>query len=152
MKQKESIKIFATQEQFWSFIEDPNNLPLWNPKVRKVTAMNSSHHLGYSFGIMYELSGKAMEYRAEMTRFEPPTHLTFTFTGGSFPSENFVNEEFTITPHGDHCMLHRTIDFSNANIPLWAKILMWIIFRFGSPMGKTYLETLKEIVEKRSKK
>ena len=147
MKVKEKISIGASPEQVWKFIEDPNNLSIWNPKVKMVTAFDSTRHVGYSFGIMYEMSGRAMEYRAEITTFEYASHLVFTFSGGSLPMPNSVTEEFIITPLETGSLLQRNVDFGRANMPWWAKILFWLIFTFGKPVGDTYLMDVKRIIE-----
>lgn len=150
MIQKETILINTPIEKVWNFIEDPNNLQLWNPKVHKVTALSSSgKNVGSTFGILYVMSNKANEMRGEVTVREPMTRLVFRYSGAQMGQNNFVEEGFTLAANGSGTLLHRTIDFSNASFPWWAKVIMWIIIKTGNPVGETYEAKLKSLIEEK---
>lgn len=150
MQQKETILINASPEKVWNFIEDPNNLPLWNPKVQRVTAFGSSgKSVGSNFGIMYMMNKIPSEMRGEVVVHEPNSRLTFRFLDGKMERGNHVEESFSLTPTPSGVLLERTIDFTNAPIPWWARIIMWIIFKTGKPVGDTYLVKLKSLIEEK---
>ena len=149
MIQSEQIIINVSIATVWNFIEDPNNLQLWNPKVKRVTAFsNSGKEVGTSFGILYMMSGKANELRGEVVLREPLSRITFRYSGGQMGQENFVEEAFELKPATDGTILIQTINFTNADFPLWARIVMWIIFKTGKPVGESYLATMKSLIER----
>lgn len=150
MKQQETILINAPIETVWNFIEDPNNLQLWNPKVHKVTALsNSGKHVGSTFGILYVMSNKANEMLGEVTVREPMTRLAFRYSGAQMGQDEFIEEVFHLTPAGNATTLERVIDYSHARFPWWAKIIMWIIFKTGKPVGDAYLMKMKSLLEEK---
>ncbi|MBI2429891.1 MAG: SRPBCC family protein [Ignavibacteriales bacterium] len=119
MQQKETILINAQIQSVWNFIEDPNNLQLWNPKVRRVTAFgNSGKSVGSNFGIMYMMNNSASEMRGEVIVHEPTSRLTFRFSDGKMQ-------------HGR------------------GRIIMWIVFKTGKPVGEPYLVKLRDLIEKK---
>lgn len=152
VQQKETILINVPIETVWNFIEDPNNLQLWNPKVQRVTAFsNSGKSVGSTFGILYMMSNKANEMRGEVTVREPMSRLTFRYSGAQMERNDFVEEGFLLLSDGNTTILERTINFSHAPLPWWAKIIMRIIFTAGKPVEESYLVKLKESIEKQSR-
>lgn len=148
MIQSEEIIINAPIETVWNFIEDPNNLQLWNPKVKRVTAFsNSGKEVGTSFGILYLMSGKTSEMRGEVVIREPMVRLTFRYSGGQMGQDKYVEEGFELTPTTGGILLVQSINFTELEIPLWARIVMWFVFKTGKPVGESYLVTLKSLIE-----
>ena len=148
MIQKERTIIRASLEQVWNFIEDPNNLPKWNPKVQGITSFSGSgKEIGANFGILYVMNTKADDLRGEILVREALSRLTFRYSGGQMPQGDYVDEGFILTQVDDTIGLVRTIDIHLKEIPWWVKIIMWIIFKTGKPVGKPYIETLKDLIE-----
>ncbi len=150
MTQKETILINSPIEKVWNFIEDPNNLQLWNPKVQRVTAFgNSGKSVGSNFGIMYMMNNIPSEMRGEIVVHEPNSRLTFRFLDGKMNHGTFVDESFFLTKAPNGVLLERSIDFTNAPIPWWGRIIMWIVFKTGKPVGDAYLVKLRDLIEEK---
>ena len=147
--QTEHVVIAAPLNTVWNFIEDPNNLLLWNPKVRRVTALSDAgKEIGTIFGILYVMNNKADEMLGTIALRVPMSRITFRYSGGKMPPDNFVEEGFVLAQRNNGVLVERTITFTVSAIPLWARFVMWIIFKIGKPDGESYLTTLKSLIER----
>ncbi len=72
---RDSILINRTPDKVWAFVENPELMKQWNPKVQWVTAGAQNRGQGFVYAITYVMSGKAQEFRAEYVTCEPPHPL-----------------------------------------------------------------------------
>jgi len=144
---RDSIQIDRPPEKVWRFIENPELMKQWNPKVQRVTAGEGTRGRGYVYAMTYVMSGKAMEFRGEYVTCEPPRLLAIRLTSAAMPPASFVEERYTLTDEGGSTLLEQRIEVHHSGMSIFWRLLAASIMRFGKPVGKRYLETLKEMVE-----
>ena len=150
MKIVDKIFIKRPAATVWAFLEDPENMPAWNPNVQRVSAPRlSKPKLGYRYAISYRLGSKAPEnFQAEFVVYAPPSKLVIRHSQGSARvSERIIEESYELTERDGGCLLRQTILVKNSGINIFIRLLVWLIQTFGKPSGKTYLEDLRDIVE-----
>ena len=143
----DSIQINRSPEKVWAFVENPELMKQWNPKVQWVTAGDQKRGPGFVYGITYVMSGKAQEFRGEYVTYEPLRSLVIRLTSPTLPQTSFVEERYTLTDKGNSTLLEQRIEINNSGINIFWRLLVAFIMWFGKPVGKRYLETLKELVE-----
>ncbi|MDE3120022.1 MAG: SRPBCC family protein [Nitrospirota bacterium] len=148
MNLRDQVDIGCSPEKIWLVLEDPNNLPAWNPNVQRVGPITwGTPAKGFRYRATYVLRGKANEMDAEIEEFQPPVRLAVRLSGGRMPKGAFAREVYDLTPIPGGTRLVQTIELDRSGIPLVFRALMWFIQRFGKPTGKTFLATFKELVE-----
>ncbi len=153
MKLVNSIFINRPAETVWAFLENPVNMLLWNPKVKHVSPSSfSSPQQGYRYAITYQLheTARASEFLAEFIHFEPFSKLVIRDTGEPAPHNRVIEEIYELSEHEGGTFLIQTIHIEKSGINILFRFLIWIIQRWGKPVGKPYLGTLKEMVERDS--
>ena len=151
MKLLENVFINRSAATVWAFLEHPANMPLWNPKVKRVSPSSFAHpQQGYRYAITYQMHERAnaSEFLAEFVHFEPPTKLVIRHTGGLSPRNSVIEEMYELSERDGGTSLRQTIHIENPGIPVFFRLLIWLIQRWGKPTGKRYLETLRDMVEK----
>ena len=150
MKLVDSIFINRPAGTVWAFLEDPANMPLWNPKVKRVSPSSfAAIRQGYRYAITYQMHerAKASEFLAEFVHFAPPTKLVIRHTGGPDSQNRVIEEMYELSERDGGTFLIQTIHIDNAGINIFLRFLVWLIQRWGRPTGKRYLETLRDIIE-----
>jgi len=133
----------------WAFLEDPKNMLLWNPKVKRVSpSAFASPQQGYRYSITYQMHERAKptEFLAEFVHFEPLSKLVIRHTGGLSPHNSVIEEIYELSERDGGTFLKQTIKIGNSGINIFFRILIWLIQRWGKPTGKRYLETLRDII------
>ena len=152
MNIRDSILINCTPDKVWRFVENPEFMKRWNPKVQWVSAADKQREKGYEYGIMYVMNDKADQFRGEYIVYDPPRLLVIRLTSEALQPSSFVEECYTLTEKGSATMLEQSIEFHNSGVNIFARMLVAFIMRFGKPVGKRYLETLKEMVEEEGRR
>ena len=156
MKLVNSVFINSSPDTVWAFLENPENMLLWNPKVKHVSpSCFSSPKQGYRYAITYQMSGNAIasELEAEFVHFEPLSKLTIRHTGGlSSPPGRIIEENYELAERNGGTFLTQTICIRNSGINIFLRLLIWIIQKWGKPTGKPYLEVFRDIIEMDAKK
>ncbi|MFN0156951.1 MAG: SRPBCC family protein [Bacteroidota bacterium] len=147
MNLRDEIMIDASPTTVWEFVENPESMALWNPKVKRVTAPQAPRRIGSTYAIMYEMNGKVQEFRAEFIEHDPPNKLVIRLNSASLKPDSSVEESYTLTDCDGRSRLVQTITVHNSGINPIFRLLIWFIMKFGSPTGKRYLETLKDLAE-----
>jgi hypothetical protein len=150
MKLVDSIFINRPAGTVWAFLKIPANMPLWNPKVKRISPSSfSGPQQGYRYAITYQMheTSRASEFLAEFVHFEPFSKLVIRHTGGLSPHDSVIEEIYELSERDGGTFLTQTINIENSGINIFFRILIWIIQRWGKPTGKQYLATLRDIVE-----
>lgn len=150
MKLVDSIFINRPIGTVWAFLEDPANMPRWNPKVKRVSPSSfAAIQQGYRYAITYQMNerAKASEFLAEFVHFEPPSKLVIRHTGGPDSQNRVIEEIYELSERNEGTFLTQTIRINNSGINIFFRFLIWLIQRWGKPVGKRYLETLRDIIE-----
>ena len=144
---RDSVDINAPVDVVWPWVQDPENMTRWNPKVQKVTAMSPPYRLGYKYGIMYAMNNKVTEYSAEFVEYEHPFRLTIRLTTTLMDQSFFVEEKYLLESHNNTTHLSQEVVVHDSTVNVFWNILVWLIMRIGKPVGERYLEKLKSLVE-----
>lgn len=148
---RESITINADPMEVWAVVADPSLAPGWNPKIVEVETMSAGRpQAGSRYRITYEMSGRRSSFDAEITTFEPPQKLVLELTGGPPPTAGTVREIFELRRSNRGTRVRQSINMSRSGMNLLLRLLLGSLHRIGRPVGKRYLETLKELVEGRN--
>lgn len=150
MKLFDSIFINRPAGTVWAFLENPANMPLWNPKVKRVSPSSfATIQQGYRYAITYQMHehAKASEFLAEFIHYEPPIKLVIRHTGGPDSQNRVIEEKYELSKRDGGAFLAQTIHIENSGINIFFRFLIWLIQRWGKPTGKRYLETLRDIIE-----
>ncbi|MDD2916090.1 MAG: SRPBCC family protein [Gallionella sp.] len=152
MKLVNSIFINRSPEVVWAFLEDPEHMLLWNPKVKQVSpSCFAEPKQGYRYDITYQMGASAVAsgLQAEFVCFEPCSKLVIRQTGGlPSPQDRIIEETYELVERGGGTFLTQTIRVENSGINIFLRLLIWFIRKFGKPAGKPYLETFRDILEK----
>ena len=149
MKLVNSIFIHRPANTVWAFLEKPENMLLWNPKVKHVSPSSfSAPQQGYRYAITYQMheNSRATEFLAEFVHYEPFSKLVIRHTGGISPRNGVIEEMYELSERDAGTSLTQTINIENSGINIWVRFLIWIIQRWGKPTGKPYLGTLRDII------
>jgi len=150
MKLVNSILIHRPAAAVWAFLENPENMRLWNPNVKHVSpSVFSRPRQGYHYAIIYQLgdSAKATEFTAEFIHYEPSSRLVIRLSERASASGRVIDETYDLTERDGGTFLQQTIAVGNSGINIFVRLLIWIIQRWGKPTGKPYLATLRDCVE-----
>lgn len=145
---KDTVQIKTSPDKVWTFIEDPERMKLWNPKVQRVSSISwGTRAVGYRYRITYAMSGKTSEFLAEIIEYRPPEKLVIRLTEGNLPTGSTIDEVYELSATAEGTLLEQRIEIHNSGINIFWRLLLAFISRFGKPMGQKYLEKLKELVE-----
>ena len=151
MKLVDSIFINRPAGTVWAFLENPENMLLWNPKVKHVSPSSfSGPQQGYRYAITYQMheTSRATEFLSEFVHFEPFSKLVIRHKGGLSPHDRVIEETYELSERDRGTLLTQTIHIENSGINIFLRFLIWIIQRWGKPTGIPYLGTLRDIIER----
>ena len=150
MKIVENIFINCPPDTVWTFLIDPQNMLLWNPKVKRVSPSNfGTPGPAYRYAITYQMrdNTNASEFNAEFVEFHPPARLVINLTGTFAPHDRMIEEIYKLSEQGNGTFLTQTIHIDSSGINIFFRCLIWVIRRWGKPVGPRYLEGLRDIIE-----
>jgi uncharacterized protein YndB with AHSA1/START domain len=146
MRRTESILIAAAPEVVWPLVADPVMHGDWNPKVVSVGRENAGVvTAGERFEIVARLNDRDRTIRAEVTRVEAPTVVTFLHHRSGEDGASSAEESYTLTPEANGTRLTQTVTI--AGLPWWADLIARFLSRLGTPMGPSPLATLRTLAE-----
>jgi uncharacterized protein YndB with AHSA1/START domain len=148
MTLRDTVQIKSPPEKVWTFIEDPERMKSWNPKIQHVSSINwGVRAVGYRCRITYAMGKKTNEFLAEIIDYRKPEKLVIRLTEGNLPRGSYINEIYQLSPTAAGTLLEQTIEINSSGINIFFRLLIAFIHRFGKPTGQKYLDKLKELVE-----
>ncbi|MEM9160326.1 MAG: SRPBCC family protein [Verrucomicrobiota bacterium] len=151
MRIRESINISASPERVWSVLADPVMMELWNPKCTRCKVPQSEEvRRGFEFEANFKLNGKESTSRAVVSEFIPLSRIAFTYKMDVPQPDSQATESLEITQTApNRILVTHQIDMSLSGIPLWARLLIMLIHKFGRRADDSHsnLETLKVLLE-----
>lgn len=146
---RDSVRIKSPPEKVWRFIEDPERMKSWNPKVQSISPISwGERSVGYRYRVTYVMSRKANEFLAEIIEYRKPEKIVIRLTEANLPRGSTVNEIYELSPSEEGTLLEQRIEINNSGLNLFFRLLIAFIHRFGKPTEKRYLEALKELIER----
>jgi uncharacterized protein YndB with AHSA1/START domain len=145
---RDTVQIKSPPEKVWTFIEDPERMKAWNPKIQTVAPISwGERDRGYRYRITYAMGKKTSEFFAEIIEYRKPETLVIRHTEGNLPIGSSINETYRLSPTDDGTSLEQRIEINNSGVNLFWRLLIGFVYRFGKPTGQKYLEKLKELAE-----
>ncbi len=142
------ITIDAPPERVWMFVADPVMESAWNPKIVAIDRdAEGPVRTGERFEMEFVMSGTGSRCEAEALEASPPGLLVYRYRMLDERLEGSVDIRYTLEPKGDGTRLVQSIDMRGMGISWPVRALIWFVTRFGTPVGKPYLEELKGQVE-----
>ncbi len=78
---EDTVQIKGPPEKVWIFIEDPERMKLWNPKIQRISAISwGERAVGYRYRITYTMRKKTSEFLAEIVEYRRPEKLVIRLT------------------------------------------------------------------------
>lgn len=148
-----SIFIHRPPETVWTFLANPENMPLWNDNVTHVSPSSFADiKRGYRYTITYHLHGNsnATQFQAEIVHFDPPSKLVTRHTEGqaSPHRDRVIEETYELSERSGGTFLTQTILIKNSGVNIFLRLLTWLLLKFGKPTGTAYLNPLRDIIER----
>lgn len=145
---KDTVQIKSSPENLWAFIEDPERMKSWNPKIQRISSISWGRRaVGYRYRITYAMRNKASEFLAEIIEYRKPEKLVIRLTEGNLPRGSYIEEVYQLSRTAEGTLVEQTIEINNSGINIFFRMLIAFLYRFGKPIGQKYLEKLKELVE-----
>ena len=145
---KDTVQIKSSPENVWSFIEDPERMKSWNPKIQRISSISwGARSIGYRYRITYAMRNKTSEFLAEIIEYRKPEKLVIRLTEGNLSQGSYICEIYQLSRTAEGTLVEQTIEINNSRINIFFRLMIAFIYRFGKPTGQKYLEKLKELVE-----
>lgn len=153
MRVREDAIAKVPAERAWSILADPGLHSLWNPRITRTTRMGfGPWGVGSRYRVQYDLGRGAVEFDAEIAEFRPPSLLVARLEERARPSgaevrRRWVEERYELRPAGAHTYVLHEVVVHHSGVPWPLRALVWLIMRFGEPVGQTYMEKFAELAE-----
>lgn len=148
MRIRESTTIHATAAEVWPYIADPEWMAQWNPKIIEIEReWTGPVVLGEHYRITYRLKNRTETPDAEVIVCNSPHELTIRMQLDDRGIRREATETYVLEENEGQTKVVQTIDLSRTRIPFIFRMLIKLIYTFGKPQGKPYLQALKELVE-----
>ncbi len=148
MKVRESIQIDAPPETVWFFLDDPELVQKWSPKLVDWEPVSEGEkRQGYTFRIRNQMGSRLIWSQAVFSEYQPYTHLVWTMSFPDHPKRHPATLTFTLVPNGNGTHLTQELDLNKKNIPLFWRPIVRFIMAFGKPQGEPMLSRLKRLAE-----
>lgn len=148
MKITESIILNISANPIWEILQNPGNMPAWNPKCYACSG-KSGVSVGSTFEAVFMMRGKSKRAFCEVIALTPYEKITIRYSGEAFSSgDGFVDETFYLINEGPgQTKIELEVDFTNSGLPMPIKFIMWFISRFGYKAGRSSLDGIKDLLE-----
>ncbi|QYY34548.1 SRPBCC family protein [Ruficoccus sp. ZRK36] len=148
MKLRESITIRARPEAIWVFLEDPDLMREWNPKLLDCEHIEGPKAgQGATYRACYRMGSKEMWCIQRLSDYDPPTSLGWHITDPENDRLDGTRLRFTLKRTRQGIRVKQEIEFPDALIPTPVRWLIRLIMAVGKPQGELFLAKLKRTVE-----
>ena len=145
---KDQIDIDAPPDQVWPFLIDPVLQAAWNPKIISIDRPHDGPvRPGDTYVMHARLSDKQSTSRVEVVDVITPQKLVYQHHMTEAGSGFVVTETYTLSEKGRGTRVRHTIDLSQTPIPLLLRPVIWLVMKFGKPVGEPQLGGLKQMIE-----
>lgn len=147
MTLREVIQIAAPPERVWPYVADPALMAGWNPKLVDIRrSLTGPVRLGESFEATFRMGGKDRDCVIDVIECDPPRRLVLRHRPRE-AGDRYADLAFDLSQGAGGCRLVQRFNLDHWGIHFFLRCLIRFIHIFGSPVGRTYLQQLKEQVE-----
>jgi uncharacterized protein YndB with AHSA1/START domain len=145
---KDQIHVRASPADVWCFIEDPEMIVLWNPKLQEARVIEPGLVGGCVYRARFVMNGKEHDMRAEVVESVEMHRLVTVYTGGRLPSDGRVRETWELKPDdAGGTLVRHQVDLIDTDMGLIARLLLRLASWCGRPVGEGCMQRLKAVVE-----
>jgi hypothetical protein len=152
MKLHDQIRIKASPEFVWYWLENIERMKAWNSKMISFRAISMfPPKVGYLYQVRYRLSRMETEFTGEIIRYEPNRFWMAKFSnpiGEKAKREMVVHESYELIPDGEYTLVRQQEIVENSGVPWFLKLLILFINATGKSVGKDNIYTLQQLAEK----
>ena len=117
---QDTVQIKSPPEKVWIFIEDPERMKVWNPKIQRISSISwGERAVGYSYRITYAMRKKTSEFLAEIVEYRKPERLVIRLTEGNLSSGSYTDEIYRLSRTAEGTLLEQRIEVHNSGINIF---------------------------------
>ena len=148
MKISTSSTVDAPPGEVWIVIQDPENMPAWNPKCIRVSGTNGAG-AGTAFEAAFSMGSQEQVCLGKIVEWMPETRIVFSYqfeeTSGK---KRLIRESFSIEPvGGNQSKVLHVVDLTHSGLPRWVQVLASLLNRFGRKMGPGALDGIASLLK-----
>jgi len=114
---QDTVQIKSPPEKVWIFIEDPERMKVWNPKIQRISSISwGERAVGYRYRITYAMRKKTSEFLAEIVEYRKPERLVIRLTEGNLSSGSYTDEIYRLSRTAEGTLLEQRIEVYNSGI------------------------------------
>ena len=136
-----TIHIDRAPEEVWAYLEQTENIPVWNGAIVSAEA-DGPPAVGARTRGLIKFLGRKMDYVNEITEMDAPKRYAFRSVEAPFPFRGGTELE----PDGDGTMVRNFLETDDLG-GFFGKIGDAMATKMYTRQMRTDLETLKEILE-----
>ena len=141
-------RINRSPEYVWPFIEDPERMKAWNPRIVDFEELGwGARGVGFRYNVRYRKGEGVLDAFVEIDSYRVQEEYAFRLSGGQLPAGGYARVIFELRGCNEGTHVKRTIDLTHARLPRVLRIVVGLAGRVGAPAGKEGLARLKKVVE-----
>lgn len=141
--------IKASRESVWRILSDLELMELWNPKCRSCRPKSPGEVCaGKEAEATFQMRGRESRVQILVGECLPQERLSLKHYGGGLALRTgHVVETFQLKDTGEVTEVVHTVDFTQAGLPAWVRILIWMGNVLGIKSGAGPLDGLRRLAE-----
>ena len=148
MNLRDQIVINATPERIWMLLADPARWGEWNPKFVSLRRTRSGPVVaGEQFSMVTRLKRGESPSEVLVKEVMPLRRVTVKQLFTQRNRSRHVDVELELSARDGGIQVTQTLNHKNA-VGFVVNLLIWLIHRFGRPVGIPPLERLKSLAER----
>lgn len=120
-------------------------MPAWNEKC--VECVSTGMGERSRFNAVFEMSGKRSNAQGEVIEYVLHKRIRYRYRYVDDSKTGSVEETYDISKVGpDRSKIEHAVNLKHAALPLWVKLLAFVLEKFGKKMGKGPLDGIEELL------
>ena len=145
---KDKIQIDRSPEEVWRYIQSPELMKEWNPKVNAFVPVSWGEPAeGYRFRVRYKMFGRESNFLAEFMEYQKPVKLLIHLSGGNLPVKGYIQEIYELAENTRGTLLKQRIEVYNSGMHIFSGCMTICIHFFSRFSRKRNLKLLKDFIE-----
>jgi hypothetical protein len=145
---KDKIQIDRSLEEVWQYIQSPELMKEWNPRVRAFVPVSWGEPAeGYRYRVRYKMIGRESNFLAEFMEYQKPVKLVIHLSGGNLPVKGYIQEIYELAENTGGTLLKQRIEVYTSGIHIFSGCITIFIHFFSRFSRKKHLRLLKDFIE-----
>ena len=145
---KDKIQIGRSPEEVWQYIQSPELMKEWNPRVKAFVPVSWGEPAeGYRYRVRYKMIGRESNFLAEFMEYQKPVKLIIHLSGGNLPVKGYIQEIYELAENSGGTLLKQRIEVYTSGIHIFSGCITIFIHFFSRFSRKKHLRLLKDFIE-----